>query len=292
MGARPRAPRRTESLKAPPRRGFSFRLGGTYNLAILRSLLIIPLLAAALFFPASASAIIGGTPAEDAPWLLRLSVGGSVCSGTLISPGRVLSAAHCFRRSGRVVASARVEYGSGVFSELRTQVVPRSSIRLMPSFRSARSGWRDDLAVLRLSEPLISTPLPPSQGLQSRTQRSALMFGWGATEDFRFSSRALSTEAPLLSLPACRSLLSRLDLDASAASLWLCAGDNAKGVLSSAHTACLGDSGGPLLLGGRLVGVLSWFFDDGHSQGARACLSSPMFYTRLGKSQLAWVKKQ
>lgn len=258
----------------------------------MRLLLLTPILALALLFPASASAIIGGSPTQDAPWLLRLSVGGSVCSGTLIAPDRVLSAAHCFRRSGRVVASARVEYGSPVFSELRTQVVPRSSIRLMPSFRPARSGWRDDLAVLRLPDPLTSTPLPPAHGLQSRSQRQALMLGWGATEDFRFSSRALSTQAPLLSLPVCRSVLSRLGLNSSSASAWLCAGDNAKGVLSRAHTACLGDSGGPLVFKGQLIGVLSWFFEDGRSEGARACLSSPMFYTRLGKSQLSWVKKQ
>ena len=46
------------------------------------------------------AAIFHGTPAENAPWFASLEQGGAFCSGSLIAPDRVLTAAHCVQGSG------------------------------------------------------------------------------------------------------------------------------------------------------------------------------------------------
>src|SRR5690242_8512196 len=48
----------------------------------------------------ASAAIFHGTPAQNAPWFASLEEGGAFCSGSLIAPDRVLTAAHCVQGAG------------------------------------------------------------------------------------------------------------------------------------------------------------------------------------------------
>lgn len=64
----------------------------------MRARLVFAGLAVSLFalLPASASAVLGGQPDTSHPYVVMLAEGTTVCSGTVLSPTVVLTAAHCF----------------------------------------------------------------------------------------------------------------------------------------------------------------------------------------------------
>lgn len=62
--------------------------------------------------PASAGAVVGGQPDTNHPYVVMLAEGGTVCSGTVLSPTVVLTAAHCFAAdSGGAPLPVRVYFG-------------------------------------------------------------------------------------------------------------------------------------------------------------------------------------
>jgi hypothetical protein len=64
----------------------------------------------ATVLPSSASAVLGGQPDTSHPYVVMLADGVTVCSGTLLSPTVVLTAAHCFADDGQG-ARVRVFFG-------------------------------------------------------------------------------------------------------------------------------------------------------------------------------------
>lgn len=242
------------------------------------------------FFLALASpsfAVFGGQR-TSAPWIANVEMGSSVCTGTLISQSRVLTAAHCLRRGGGYVKRVRVGFGDS-YSSLAWQDV--SDIRPLKSFRPSPGGWKDDLAVLRLPRPETREPLALAAGVQSKQARTGVIYGWGVTEAWAYPSNPLQAQAPVLSLPSCRREVARERGSTSLTSRWFCVGQ--KGSPGKVKTACLGDSGGPLVMDGRQVGVLSFYISDPTERdGARDCASSYMYYLRLDDRLLRWIAAQ
>ena len=54
------------------------------------------MICAVALVPGSASAVLGGQPDTSHPYVVMLAKSGTVCSGTVLSPTVVLTAAHCF----------------------------------------------------------------------------------------------------------------------------------------------------------------------------------------------------
>lgn len=183
--------------------------------------------------------IVNGTPCGQ-PWkssvvALQIQVGGNIlgCSGTLITPTQVLTAAHCVPAgTSRVLA--------GLWSPVDGSVVgvPASSWAVHPQYTSTEKGLFNDVAVLNLSAALPNQTMGILVSQNSVVGQTVYMAGWG--------------------LPAEELAVGAAVLDFVDEQL---VGYNFNGKLSD---TCQGDSGGPVfrIIGGRagVVGITSFGF--------------------------------
>src|SRR4051794_32683843 len=132
-------------------------------LARMRPRLWLPTLLVLLVVPASAGAVSGGTtlPVAQAPYVAWL---GGRCTGTLISPTRILTAAHCL--DGADVADARVLVG--VDGNTLTRGVSRLTVPVLGyaehpkfklSFPFAHKRPQDAIAVNDVGLILLKEPI-------------------------------------------------------------------------------------------------------------------------------------
>lgn len=195
--------------------------------------------------------IVGGESAETSsyPWMVALTTSASesaYCGGALVAPDRVVTAAHCI--SGYMPSSVRVVVGR---TDLRgSDGEERAVLRAWvdPDYRSPTDGA--DVAVLTLdrSVPYETLPLETDQSAYP-AGRAATVLGWGYTSEGGPSSPTLRrADLPLVADSDCAATFREFRSPAM-----VCAGNRAGGV-----DACYGDSGGPLIAGGRLIGITSW----------------------------------
>lgn len=201
--------------------------------------------------PGNQPHIVGGEPASaaDYPWMVALTRGNSdsaYCGGALVAPDRVLTAAHCI--SGYSAGSVRVLAGR---TDLRSNKGEERWVArywVHPGYESPIQG--DDVAVLQLNRPVPYRPVPLEDDYDAyRAGTPATVFGWGYTSERGPSSPVLRrADVPLISDSDCAATYREFD-----AQEMVCAGDPRGGV-----DACYGDSGGPLIAAGRLIGITSW----------------------------------
>lgn len=217
--------------------------------------------AAAAVAAAPAHAIYSGAPVApaDAPWSVAfIEKGELVCSGALVAPDRVLTAAHCV--SGETPRQLRLRLGGGRWQDGRPlrwvgAQVPRS-------YHESPSGaTKDDIAVLRLAQPVTGVPLLPLARKPPTPGELATTVGRGRTGPYPASAKdpdpGDTTDAPLSATqrvePAatCERAYGRARFDPRRD---LCTSDR-----SAAHAqSCGGDSGGPVMVNGAEVGVVTW----------------------------------
>lgn len=209
------------------------------------------LLLGALFglAPLSAQAVVQGQVTRD-PNGLRASVvriestGGEICSGTLIGQDLVLTAAHCvMHQAGYSVVvtdpSFRQRRIRAMAATMHPDFVPGTTPEDQPG---------TDLAILKLAQPVGAgfRPLDPRGGAIG-TGENVDIAGYGVVaENRRNTARTLRT-AHLVSIGSLQ-VANRVTVVTDARRLAETAGAG----------ACLGDSGGPILRGGQMVGVVSW----------------------------------
>ncbi|MGH3916041.1 MAG: S1 family peptidase [Pseudonocardiaceae bacterium] len=195
--------------------------------------------------------IVGGEPTSttEHPWVVALTTANSesaYCGGALVAPDRVLTSAHCisgYSTGGVRVIAGRTDLRSGKGEE---RWVVRYWVH--PGYESPTGG--DDVAVLLLDRPVPyrTVPLETDHGAY-RSGVPATVFGWGYTSEEGPSSPVLrSADLPLIADSDCAATYREFDSEEM-----VCAGDPRGEV-----DACYGDSGGPLIAAGRLIGITSW----------------------------------
>lgn len=245
--------------------------------------------------PGATVSIVNGTPAEPGthgPLAFVTSqisaTSAMACTGTVIAPAVVLTAAHCLvdettgtvrSASGVTVVTGRTDRGAP-----GGQVLTASRVVVHPSYDAREI--RADVALILLSTATTAPPLAivgPGEAAYAAGGTKATIAGWGLTSSggTAASERLLSAATTILDDVACRRLLGA-DLDVVAT---LCAVDSP----AFAAATCRGDSGGPLIVvrpdgTPAQAGVTSW--------GSQSCNARvPQAFARLS-TYAGWISSQ
>src|SRR6478736_3832079 len=232
----------------------------------MRALPVLALAVSTLFAHA-AWAILQGASSRDPNGLRRSVVSienslGELCSGVIVGPDLVLTAAHC--------VTDRAAYRVGALSRaFRPQRFNVAALAIHPTFvpgTTPRTQPGIDLAILKLDRPLGAEfmPLDPAQAGRIDVGDNVTIAGFGVlNERARRTARTLR-QTNLVSLGP-----------VEVANRVLIVVDRNRLAETTGAGACRGDSGGPILAatsaGYRLYGITSWSSGPLHGREPSAC---------------------
>lgn len=174
--------------------------------------------------------IIGGGYASNAPWAARLFTGGrETCSATIIAPTYVLTARHCVTGSGISFRIGSLDQHSGGVVANAVQIYRHTS----------------DLAIARIDRSVNTTYAPLGTTSNVSVGQNVQIYGWGATSrcgsEINCQSRYLKVATVRVSSTYASDAYGGIAIRAT----------RVDGIAAG------GDSGGPMMAGGRQVGVAS-----------------------------------
>lgn len=248
--------------------------------------LALPALLLASAAPADAVVFGRSTPVSATPWAVQLTgAGGAFCTGSLIRPTVVLTAAHCVVGGGRitVVLNRRTTAGAG---GIRVRAVRRAYYRRYVGRAARRADGvavASDVGLLQLARP-VSEIAPvalgsPEDGALLAAGRRLTVSGWGLSSN-RLTPAARGLRTTSMPVRPKRWCDRRLRSDSEGA---LCVGQLARPVPGP----CFGDSGGPLYVrtpaGAIQLGVVS-------GGGQQRCGREPAYFARVQDSDARrWI---
>ncbi|MBW8486720.1 serine protease [Actinomadura parmotrematis] len=208
--------------------------------------------------PAPAHAVAGGAPADAAryPWLAAvgspvffLRPAGQFCGGVLIAPDQLLTAGHCVSIAKYVPGALTVTFGRSDLVERGGEQVGVRSVKVHPQYRETtfqdETVPHHDLAILTLDRKVAR----PTVRLGSPAGAAAgTIAGWGTTsENDLLNTKLRDAAVPIRDTAACTAVYG----DSYDPADMACAGDGRT-------DSCTFDSGGPLLVNGRVAALVSW----------------------------------
>ncbi|MFE2535224.1 trypsin-like serine protease [Streptomyces sp. NPDC059371] len=252
--------------------------------------------------------IIGGTTTtiSTAPWMAQLwyydDKGttseaddlGFFCGGSVVSPTKILTAAHCvkgydWKANGAVItgtAQLPTSDSAGNTNLHGGTVTGAWRQWNHPSYNSTTID--NDIAVITLARPVTAKPIRMTTSGDTTSYAAgtnATLYGWGRTTS---TTQDISETLKTATLP--------INSDATCLGTYpadfvkghmVCAGKKATGSDAGTTTACNGDSGGPLIVGGRIVGVVSWGVEDCVAAGAYSVFSKVSTYVGAAYPRVA-----
>lgn len=229
--------------------------------------IVPPALLALVLCATQAHAVVRGAVSRDPNGprgsVVRVeSSGGELCSGAMIAPDLVLTAAHCvLERSNYRV--------TGVDRAFRPRTVRAVAAAMHPEFvagTTPRTQPGVDLAILKLETPLGPDfiPLDPSGAGRVDAGQAVDLVGFGVAGEGQNGSARVLRQTRLVSLGTLE-----------VANRVLVVADGERLAETSGAGACRGDSGGPILGGGpggyQLLGIVSWSSGALASRTRSAC---------------------
>jgi secreted trypsin-like serine protease len=139
------------------------------------------------------------------------------CSGTIIAPRAILTAAHCLKGETEVVL---VWFGAG------SDLVEAASFLIHPNYRGTTTTTEPDVGIVFMKEDLARAPVPVLVSRAARPGEQAVIAGWGNDQN----QVADTNRAGVTTLSAVGPLYLETQYTTTSSSI------------------CGGDSGGPLLL--------------------------------------------
>ncbi|KUF84943.1 Hyaluronan-binding protein 2 [Phytophthora nicotianae] len=212
------------------------------------------------------SRIYGGLEADvdKYPFIASLRFdpfGKTFCGGTLVAPQYILTAGHCIKTDkGQLYVSLGSQFSAGAGSGSAEKIKVVEGYR-HPLYNNDNHLYDVGLLKLEKSSTQKTSPLCADDGSDNKVGTMATVLGWGVTEDRKSSLTLQEVNVRVISNAECNKRYRNRITEGM-----ICAGNG------NGKDSCNGDSGGPLLANGVVVGIVSW----GGKCGTKAGV-----YTRL-----------